>query len=216
MSTFKKSQVVMLSTYKEKAALYTNKDKKVFSIEPQSYKDKYNLHIFNDEPIEIGDWVIKFINKEPSFIEQVLKIEENFLYHKHSIGCDRVYNYKKIIASTESLPINSEDTKFKFLAKPTQSFLEKYIIEFNKGKVIYNILINYKKKYIGRNENEHPFDSWICKDILKINPKDNTVTIKKAKENYTRDEVISIIKKIYNNGEKVNMYNLETLIYQNM
>ena len=70
---------------------------------------------------------------------------------------------------------------------------QKYIEEYNKGNVITDVLVEYQTKlewtysHSGNRiqEESNPF--------LKINHKDNTITIKKVKDNYSREEVENLI-----------------------
>ena len=95
---------------------------------------------------------------------------------------------KKIIATTDvSLG----------LPQPSDSFIKKYIEEYNKGSVITNVLVEYElisnEEYflntINPDENVPYFD-----ENLKINPKDNTITIKKIKDSWNREEVEKLCK----------------------
>ena len=114
-------------------------------------------------------------------------------------------NCRKVIATTDkSLIIESEYESIDFgkqcnyflLPQPSQQFIEKYIEEYNKGNVITDVLVEY----------ESDFNSCFCtKDIcngnncpkkLKVNPKDNTITIKKLKEVYTKEELCQILENL--------------------
>ena len=83
---------------------------------------------------------------------------------------------KKIIATTDvSLG----------LPQPSQQFIQKYVDEYNKGNIITNVLVEYN--YFLDDNGILPY--W----NLKVNPKDNTITIKKVKDSYTREEVENLI-----------------------
>ena len=98
---------------------------------------------------------------------------------------------KKIIATTDvSLG----------LPQPSQQFIQKYIEGYNKGNVITDVLVEYNcgdshcslfgcQKHLGcKNESIQ---------TVKINPKDNTITIKKVKDSYTREEVEDLCRKAF-------------------
>ncbi len=77
----------------------------------------------------------------------------------------------KIIATTDTslnyeTPFYGMDEDNNF-PQPSQQFIEKYIESYNKGEVIT--------------------------DVLKVNPKDNTITIKKLKDSWNRQEVFALI-----------------------
>ena len=102
-------------------------------------------------------------------------------------------NWRKIIATTdESLS----------LPQLSKQFIEKYIEEYNKCNIITDVLVEYEDIiYNPEKEREYQSNDRInLEDCdkqfrLKINPKDNTITIKKVKDSYTREEHISNIKK---------------------
>ena len=98
-------------------------------------------------------------------------------------------NCKKIIATTDTLlkiEINGNrgnllpDVSFDInLPQPSKQFIQKYVDEYNKGREIKDVLVEYdvhKNSFI---------PLWI--------PKDNTITIKKVKDSYTREEVENLI-----------------------
>ena len=70
---------------------------------------------------------------------------------------------------------------------PSSNFVIKWIEEANKGNTITDVLVEYE--YLLNDNTVIPY--W----NLKVNPKDNTITIRKVKENYTKDEVIRLLEK---------------------
>ena len=138
-----------------------------------------HLYITSDDEIKEGDW---FINIRQGYIGKPSK-------------CIRKY---KIIATTDtSLKIKTyyeiEDNQEINLPQPSQQFIDKYIEEYNKGNIITDVLVEYEKTNIGSiiNVSKRNFI-----EQLKINPKDNTITIKKLKDNWNREEVIGLLKLI--------------------
>ena len=103
---------------------------------------------------------------------------------------------KKIIATTDTLlkiEINGNrgnllpDVSFDInLPQPSQQFIQKYIEEYNKGHIITDVLVEYE--YLLDDRAVLPY--W----NLKINTKDNTITIKKLKETYTKEELSQILE----------------------
>ena len=120
-------------------------------------------------------------------------------------------NCKKVIATTDtSLYTHQKETPYLpervfYLPQPSQQFIQKYIEEYNKGNVITDVLVEYENIYIDAFntviiQHEKDTDSYLkqCKFIssnLKINPKDNTITIKKLKEVYTKEELCQVLEK---------------------
>jgi len=82
-----------------------------------------------------------------------------------------------------------------FLPQPSQQFIEKYIESYNKGKIITDVLVEYNSEYIqtyprsGRDCGGNEKYEFI--ETLKINSKDNTITIKELKNSWNREEHIS-------------------------
>lgn len=200
MSTFKKCKVVMLPTNeKVNRGIWLRSAKfgtgqYLFNnmiTGPVHSNEKYqHLYILSDEEIKEGDWVI--INNE--HIRQVSKttciidsrcLEVNGFNAVVKTAC------KKIIATTHK-SIFPEETKdcIGWYPQPSQSFIEKYIEEYNKGNIITEVMVEYE--YLpGRRVEADPE---IHGTKLKINPKDNTITIRKIKDSWTKEEVIEIMK----------------------
>ena len=84
---------------------------------------------------------------------------------------------------------------------PSQQFITKYIEEYNKGNIIADVLVEYKRVFetVAKGMIGHPEDdiSW-WNEKLKINPKDNTITIKKLKDSWNREEHAADVKRLCN------------------
>ena len=105
------------------------------------------------------------------------------------------------------------------MPKPSQQFIEKYIESYNKGDVITDVLVEYEvdkvtmactctdtitssdcpNSYYDGIDNccrkRFPNGEYWNKTIkLKVNPKDNTITIKKLKDSWNKDEIITKMK----------------------
>ena len=201
MSTFKKAKVVMLPTNETKGdfskeRIYPCLLKYSWMFDENEtgkliYSDSnirtptqlQHLYIISDDEIKEGDWYYcKRLNK----IFQAIKgITYNIEGNEH-----------KIIATTDE-SLN--------LPQPSKQFIQKYIEEYNKGNVITDVLVEYENVYIdafGTKIVQHKKDSnsylkqcTFINSILKVNPKDNTITIKKTKENYTKEEVIRLLER---------------------
>jgi len=96
---------------------------------------------------------------------------------------------KKVIATTDfKCVVNiGGDT----LPKPSQSFIDKYITEYNKGNIITDIMVEYETIFIGL---DGISKERLYRDILKVNLKDNTISIKRSKESWNRREVEQLIR----------------------
>ena len=211
MSTFKKAKVVMLPTNEAKGdfskeRIYPcllkhswmfdkeEKGKLIFANSNiRTPTQLQNLYFLSDEEIKEGDWFIFGYNLENDYeggkdykitnndVIQCLEIKDNkYIIHKE--GNTEIENCKKIIATTDvSLG----------LPQPSQQFIQKYIEEYNKGNVITDVLVEYE--YLLNDMGVIPY--W----CLKINPKDNTITIRKVKDSWNKEEIIKLIKSFANN-----------------
>ena len=216
MSTFKKAKVIMLPTkqFNEtrlgyyQNVLNLNNFKYDKSLELFKTYDGINvpnpqhLYIISDDKIKVGDWVM-------------IK-DDNSIFKSKSNYSTEWKDRCKIIATTDTsllidTYINQGDTvkgdliikrgsdyttelKGRInLPQPSQQFIEKFVEEYNKGNVITDVLVEYTF-------NDFKFMATLCTTkekeyILKINPKDNTITIKKLKEVYTKEELCQVLEK---------------------
>lgn len=225
---FKRTKVVMLPT-NEKAHTQLIcrenhlmlQNKKSFKNDRKSHTTKYyNLYITSDDEIKKSDWFIA--NQGVHQCLEVVKGDYPYKvsnqYNKGEIQYQsKHWLGKKIIATTDSslqldYQIASPKERAYFsLPKPSQAFIEKYIEEYNKGNVITDVLVEYENCYVGAIYDDEGFYDKKYEDILKVNSKDNTITIKKVKDSWNREEVKNIIKSIvkeisYGNEELLHHY----------
>ena len=71
---------------------------------------------------------------------------------------------------------------------PSPSFVIKWVDEANNDNIITDILVEY----------EYLLDDMLVLPYwnLKVNPKDNTITIRKVKENYTKEELCQVLENL--------------------
>lgn len=168
-----------------------------------------HLYIISDDKIEDGDW---FFSAFYSYLIQNTK-EWRDEQESRGKGTSDVSDLKfhKIIATTDkSLTIkNACDcgaTTFEGcsqclerLPQPSESFVQKYIEAYNKGEIITDVLVEYEKTMCSV-----PFESAKCRCVrneechnpvekLKINYKDNTITIRKEKDSWSREEIVDLL-----------------------
>ena len=222
MSTFKKAKVILLPTNKKTKYLmvYSDVEKTkgkliLNGLKNDEYKEYQNFYIILDDEIKEGDWFL-YYNKYNQ-IEGVAKFikeegENNTLVEKYSkttgfskfyigiLGCKK----HKIIATTDSslrylIKRTERGSIEQRLPQPSKQFIEKYIEEYNKGQQITECLVEYElisnEEYFGNTVNPDD-DVPYFDERLTINPKDNTLTIKKVKDSYTREEVIEFGNKV--------------------
>lgn len=161
-----------------------------------------HLYFLSDEKIEDGDWILGY-----GAIHKCDSVEAN--------NANKDDYCKKIIATTDSslgienviktanqseceigssgwIKIKNEN----LLPQPSQSFVEKFVENYNKGKEIKKVLVEYI--YIPGSKIEA--DPKIRKEgfglQLKVNPVDNTITIKSVKNIWNREEQEELIDKV--------------------
>jgi hypothetical protein len=210
MNQFKRAQVIMLPTKdKNSGIILSNKKPYIYNrigknnnlLGNDDSVSFQHLSIISDDEIKKKDWYIK------AGCELPIKASYN-------IGLCK--NRKKIIATidtslkitksvTHSSPNNTNSIRKELivetLPQPSQQFIERYIESYNKGEVITDVLVEYETKCIGCGAYVNK-DMKYCSypvpdehnrclhDVLKVNSKDNTITIKKLKDSWSREEVI--------------------------
>ena len=76
--------------------------------------------------------------------------------------------------------------------QPSLNFVIKWIEEANKDNIITDVLVKYELKITHDGRINNNTKMW---EELKINSKDNTITIKKLKEVYTKEELCQVLEK---------------------
>ena len=156
----------------------------------------HHLYIISDEEIKEGDWILT----KDYGIWQYKPAPCPLPYWGNKNEC------KKIIATTDKLVIDvfSKDelypnnTEEVFLPNPSQSFINKFINEYNKGNIITDVMVEYEE--LVKIPQDHILTgSDVEKECIKhsfYHPKissDNTITIKKIKDSWNREEVIKFV-----------------------
>ena len=175
------------------------------------YKEYQHLYIISDDEIKEGDW---FINDLNQIKKCTSRDTEGYIDFEGGFNT-KPSSCKKIIATTDtSLYTHQKETvslpeRVFYLPQPSQQFIEKFIEEYNRGNVITDVLIEYElisnEEYFGNTVNPDD-DVPYFDEKLKINPKDNTITIKKVKDSWNREEVIEFgnkVKEYCKNGWKL-------------
>ena len=170
-----------------------------------------HLYIISDDEIKEGDYFLAdnrlntTSNKGlPNWVLcKCTKVKNSWVY------CNEIPDEghngdwcKKIITTTDtSLYIHQKETislpeRVFYLPQPSQQFIQKFVEEYNKGNIITDVLVEYElisnEEYFGNTVNPDD-DVPYFDERLKINHKDNTITIKKVKDSYTKEEVENLI-----------------------
>jgi hypothetical protein len=214
MEQFKRAQVVMLPINEKatsaimlrvvpnhctltKNVLNDTKDWMVFG-------KPHHLYFLSNKDVKKGNWYV--------YKNTIFKSDDDSL-----IGNKEC---KKIIATTDTSLSNCPKCNnwgqsgeksglcskcggdgYKLLPQPSQQFIEKYVECYNKGKIITDILVEYENVVQDKYGTQHiqsinDSKQYIntCKLIssnIKVNPKNNTITIKSIKDSWNREEHIS-------------------------
>jgi len=167
-----------------------------------------HLYIISDDEIKEGDHV--FNTKDNHY---------GGIINKNNLSDARILSYiKKIISTTDTslkLPYDSTTSISKdgggiILPQPSQQFITKYIESYNKGEVINNVIVEYKykgKEYVDE-QDAYGYD----KQIIKVNPNDNTINIKEVKDSWNREALHIIADHFYSMGIARGRGNLEDKI----
>ena len=193
MSTVKrKCRVVMLPT--EKASfLYERTDLNTLHLgddivyNHDQLRVNRHLYILSDDEIKEGDW---YIHKQVSELRVV-----------QCVGIHIPMGAKKIIATTDTVGVVDKQLSKSMggdverrLPQPSDSFIQKFIEAYNNGKPIENVMVDYEKS---------TYDDWIKTGEaqpefkLKVNSKDNTNSISKVKDSWSREEIVELLNKLY-------------------
>lgn len=165
-----------------------------------------SINIISNETLKGADWFVwkNEIHRYHSDAGYGIKTWTNYdikdgssviLSHSNVVG--------KIIASTD-VSLN--------LAEPSKSFIDKYIKEFNRGKIITDVMVEYNSGDENMDGYVAMFGGKILGDTLKINS-DGTITIRKVKDNWNRDEAIELCRKAFN--REINGLHHSTIIFDN-
>ena len=190
MSTFKKAKVVILPTNQQTKYLmvYSDVEKTkgkliLNGLKNDEYKEYQNIYIISDNKIKEGDYCYSY--KMNKIVKSTCDVSREA---NKNIGF-----WEKVIATTDKTLSQTNRTE---IPQPSQQFIQKYIEEYNRGNIITDVLVEYElisnEEYflntINPDENVPYFD-----EDLKINPKYNTISIKKVKDSWNREEVENLI-----------------------
>lgn len=205
----KKCKIIMLDT-QGKSILYKRQHNALgrYLKEAESsipYFNNQHLYILSDESIKEGDW---FINTTKNTVNKCNHVDQNIQSGFNHGEYHGKFECKKIIATTDELTakvINTALGVTQILPQPSQQFIEKYITEYNKGNVIEDVMVEYEN-IVAENPNiEYDYQG------VKVNPRDNTITISRVKDSWNREELIKLMRFARNSGDAEMMDNPDYL-----
>ena len=202
---YQEAEVVMLATKYGKITLYDYDNLKTLSLAQGNHKGTENtirpqhLYIVSNETIKESDWFID--------------LKDNTIWQnkaKESMRKSIFPECKKIIATTNEY-IGYTDIRvspvknFCIYPQPSDSFIKKYIEEYNKDNIITKVLVEYEF-------NQYKFMATLCttkeKEYnLKVDS-NNIITIKRLEsELYTREQVEVFLTQLYSDVTTDSTYN---------
>ena len=142
-----------------------------------------HLYVLSNDEIKEGDYCYSY--KMNKIVKSTCDVSREA---NKNIGF-----WEKVIATTDKTLSQTNRTE---IPQPSQQFIQKYIEEYNRGNIITDVLVEYElisnEEYflntINPDENVPYFD-----EDLKINPKYNTISIKKVKDSFTLQEINNIL-----------------------
>ena len=149
-----------------------------------------HLYILSDEEIKEGDWFVGFADGSiKPFVKQA--DESTVEINNWQLNKKGHSSNKKIIATTDkSIILPERFPSFTYLPQPSQSFIEKFVEEYNKGNVITEVMVEWEYNSYSTKTNGE-----LTADLkLKINP-DNTINISMPKDSWSREEVVELLYK---------------------
>ena len=211
MSVKRKAKIILLPT-NEKADLqkFGRSLRYKFNHVNSMVGEYQHLYITTDDEIKEGDWMIN--------------TNEDTLIRYNSVnegdGTWREF-WRKVIATTDSslspkihkgeVVDRSYPKEFRdaILPQPSQNFIQKFVEAYSVGNPITDVLVEYEK---GLSEPLHKAlhnPSPLCFERLKVNPKDNTITITRVKDSWSREEVKTLLNNLETKlSEKSGYYKL--------
>ena len=149
-----------------------------------------HLYFLSDEEIKEGDWCI-MLDSFGNVFSNPQQYNDPKTQHLNK-------GLRKIIATTDD-SIDGFYRGYAYqLPQPSESFIEAFVESFNKGQQITEVMVecetvtdwdNYTTIPVGNGGATHKE-----KQQLKINPKDNTITIRKVKDNFEKTDVMKFME----------------------
>ena len=187
--SFKRTKVVMLSTNEKakKGDLLLHKTSLVKAPVPL-VESAQHLYFLSDDEIKEGDW----------FLEKGLRISIFPNYLTDTNECKKIIattDKTLIFMRTELIPDVFWHKHGNIFPQPSEGFIQKFIDAYNSEDPITEVMVEYNhiQSTTGLNE------EW-----LKVNSSDNTITIRKMKDSWTREEVINLCREAINYGKDSN------------
>lgn len=204
MKQFRKVKVVLLNTQNDDFKLQLSG----FNIlSKDNGGQRKHLYFISDDKIKEGDKVLDGLGNIGIFEGYEEQPEWVLVKYKKGLCSEDLKNIKKIIATTDTSlsQTKADDARpMIFIPQLPQQFIKYYIEEYNKGNIITDVLVEYEpQSYSNRFEDGKSIgdsETWGKRLSLKVNTKDNTITIKQIKDSWNREELILLLNEMYDIG----------------
>lgn len=156
---------------------------------------KNYLYVVSDDEINEGDWCL---NKNLDTLYQIPNIIEN--YNPNN-------DWYKVIATTNNhISIRKGKSGIpwdEYLPNLSNSFIQKYVDELDKGNKIVSVMVEYfdcEGTGLSHDSRCETIDCLACNGFLMVD-KNNEITITTMKDSWSREDVILLCKKAFYQGQ---------------
>lgn len=150
----------------------------------------YHLYITIDENIKEDELPCWAVNKNKDTVYQIQTFEGSKNWNKVIATTNSSLKIGKLERTENCSKLYKDEKEFieYTLPQPSPSFIKVFIDEYNKKNTIVEVMVEYE----GIEWLDRPLEYF-----PKIHPKDNTITIRKVKDSYNREEVINLCDKLF-------------------
>lgn len=176
-----------------------------------------HLYILSDDEIKENNWCIE---QETNSLFQAQEFTTSGLVRSKK-NTYILKDCKKVIATTDTslLICNgviregescNKNNNCKYpnckIPKIPKEFIYHFIEEYNKSNIVTDVMVEYETKQhfeLDKTKRKDPLNGVWYENSLKINPKDNTITILKVKNSWSRDEVLHLLNELWFNKDNI-------------
>lgn len=189
------------------------------NLDKLAFHTNQHLYIISDDKIKENDFILTFTYAYGYTVDQIKEVHKGIYVSVRNQLLPEELIKGKIIATTDTslfieqlnqcdgckanIPLSdnihregrelgmacSKHKYRDYLPQPSQQFITKYIEEYNKGNIITDVLVEYDSYTPGIDDSGYGFAIGKEIETIKVNSKDNTITIKKLKGSWNRSEI---------------------------
>ncbi len=128
-------------------------------------------------------------------LEKCVRVNDIWINDEGILTTRHIENCKKVIATTDTLFVPTEDMINPYLPKPTEQFIQQFVDSYIQGNQITKVKVDYESSI--RESKQHNYSEIDVRNssTLIVN-NDNTINIEliNEKQSWSREEVIELIK----------------------